>query len=260
MSNNSHTLSASLENYLEVIYLLIKENRVARSKDIAKKLQINSSSVTGGLQSLRSRGLIHYEPYEFITMTDEGREIAANVVHRHNTLKEFFMEVLSINEEEADENACRMEHGISKNIVNRLMDFAHYFKTCPNAGVQWEESIGYSCNNAIKRERRCKKCMVKENAGKRSGNRLADFAAGGRTSTLDKLNPGESGIIESISGKSAIKRRIRDMGVTNGSLIEVIRVAPMGNPIEVKVKDYHLSLRKDEAADIVVHTEAVKDG
>jgi len=255
MSNNSHTLSASLENYLEVIYLLIKENRVARSKDIARKLQINSSSVTGGLQSLRSRGLINYEPYEFITMTDEGREIAANVVHRHNTLKEFFMDVLSINEEEAEENACRMEHGISKNIVNRLMDFAHYFKTCPNAGVQWEESIGYSCNNSVKRGRCCIKCMVEENAGKRSGNRSNGFAAGGHTSTLDKLNPGESGIIESISGKSAIKRRIRDMGVTNGSSVEVIRVAPMGNPIEVKVKDYHLSLRKDEAADIVVHTQ-----
>ena len=252
---NNNSLSASLENYLEVIYLLIEQNRVARSKDIADKLEINRSSVTGGLQSLRSRGLINYEPYEFVTLTEEGRKIAANVLHRHNTLKEFFIEVLAIDEAEADETACRMEHGISKNIVNRLMDFAHYFKTCPNAGVQWHEHIGYNCNHEMKKARCCAKCMAEDNVAARSIETAGTFAVQS-SSTLDKLKPGEKGIIESISGNSAIKRRIRDMGVTNGTLIEVVRVAPMGNPIEVKVKDYYLSLRKDEAADVVVHPQA----
>lgn len=255
MSNKQHSLSASLENYLEAIYLLIEQNKVARSKDIAKKLEINRSSVTGGLQSLRDRGLINYEPYEFITLTEEGRKIAANVVLRHNTLKEFFIDVLSIEEEEADETACRMEHGISKNIANRLLDFAHYFKICPNASVKWVEGIGYTCAPECKKDGsgRCQKCMAEENAGKRSSN-LSRTISNITVTTLKELKPGEQGIIESITGSSAIKRRIRDMGVTNGSLIEVIRVAPMGDPIEVKVKDYHLSLRKDEAADIVVHT------
>lgn len=251
---NNNSLSASLENYLEVIYLLIEKNKVARSKDIADKLEINRSSVTGGLQALRNRGLIKYEPYEFVTLTEEGRQIAANVLHRHNTLKEFFIEVLAIDEAEADETACRMEHGISKNIVNRLMDFAHYFKSCPNAGVQWHEHIGYNCNAAVKKSRCCAKCMAEANAAARSRSITGQMAAHAPT-TLDKLKPGEKGIIESISGNSAIKRRIRDMGVTNGALIEVVRVAPMGNPMEVKVKDYYLSLRKDEAADIVVHPQ-----
>ncbi|MFO7937359.1 MAG: DtxR family transcriptional regulator [Kiritimatiellia bacterium] len=255
MSKKSHSLSASLENYLEAIYLLIEKNKVARSKDIAKHLQINRSSVTGGLQSLRSRGLINYEPYEFITLTEEGRKIAANVVHRHNTLKEFFIDVLSIEEEEADEAACRMEHGISKNIANRLMDFAHYFKVCPNAGVKWVEGIGYTCAPEYRNQagERCQKCQALEQAKIRSEG-LSQTASNMTVRTLKELKPGEKGIIESISGSSAIKRRIRDMGVTNGSMIEVIRVAPMGDPIEVKVKDYHLSLRKDEAADIIVHT------
>jgi len=251
---NNNSLSASLENYLEVIYLLIEKNKVARSKDIADKLEINRSSVTGGLQALRSRGLINYEPYEFVTLTEEGQKIAVNVLHRHNTLKEFFIDVLAIDEAEADETACRMEHGISKNIVNRLMDFAHYFKTCPNAGVQWHEHIGYNCSPENKKSRCCERCMAEEHAALRAGGVSARLPAPS-SSTLDKLKPGEKGIIERISGNSAIKRRIRDMGVTNGSLIEVVRVAPMGNPIEVKVKDYYLSLRKDEAADIVVHPQ-----
>ncbi len=258
MSNKSHSLSASLENYLEAIYHLTEKHKVARSKDIAKKLEINRSSVTGGLQALRSRGLINYEPYEFITLTDEGRDIAASVVYRHNTLKNFFVEVLSIDEDEADEAACRMEHGISKNIANRLMDFANYFKICPNSGVKWVEGIGYTCapNHKVTEGERCQRCIAMENAKNCSIN-LPRACSNMIARALSDLKPGESGIIESIYGKSAIKRRIRDMGVTNGSLIEVIRVAPMGNPIEVKVKDYHLSLRKDEAADIIVHTPKV---
>jgi len=72
------------------------------------------------------------------------------------------------------------------------------------------------------------------------------------SSTLNELKPGERARIEKVGGSGAVKRRIRDMGVTNGSLVEVVRVAPMGDPIDVKVRGYHLSLRKEEAADIHV--------
>ena len=70
--------------------------------------------------------------------------------------------------------------------------------------------------------------------------------------TLKDLKPGEKGQIGKVIGNSAVKRRIRDMGVTTGSLVEVVRVAPLGDPIDVKVKGYHLSLRKTEAGDIEV--------
>ena len=72
------------------------------------------------------------------------------------------------------------------------------------------------------------------------------------STTLKELKPGEKGRIEKLSGTGAITRRIADMGVTKGSLVEVIRVAPLGDPIDVKIKGYHLSLRKEEAAGILV--------
>ena len=72
------------------------------------------------------------------------------------------------------------------------------------------------------------------------------------STTLSELKPGEKGQIEKVSGAGAVKRRIADMGVTKGSLVEVVRVAPMGDPMEVRIKGYHLSLRKEEAADIAV--------
>ena len=71
---------------------------------------------------------------------------------------------------------------------------------------------------------------------------------------LRDLRPGEKGIIVKVTGAGSIYRRILDMGVVKGAEIEVERVAPLGDPIEVKIKGYHLSLRKTEAANIYVET------
>ena len=61
-------LSASLEDYLEAILHLVTEKQVARSRDIAKRLRVNRSSVTGALQALAKKGLVNYEPYEAVTL------------------------------------------------------------------------------------------------------------------------------------------------------------------------------------------------
>lgn len=65
--------------------------------------------------------------------------------------------------------------------------------------------------------------------------------------TLRELKPGEEGIVASIGTKGPMKRRIMDMGVTPGAAIKVIKVAPLGDPIEVNIRGYELSLRKEEA-------------
>jgi ferrous iron transport protein A len=68
--------------------------------------------------------------------------------------------------------------------------------------------------------------------------------------TLKDLKPGEEGIVASIGEKGPIRRRIMDMGVTPGASIKVVKVAPLGDPIEVTIRGYELSLRKDEAKQI----------
>ncbi|MBC5995922.1 ferrous iron transport protein A [Romboutsia ilealis] len=70
--------------------------------------------------------------------------------------------------------------------------------------------------------------------------------------TLKDLKPGQSGIVESIGQKGPIRRRLMDMGVTPGVKVEVIKVAPLGDPIEINIRGYELSLRKDEAQNIVL--------
>lgn len=69
-------------------------------------------------------------------------------------------------------------------------------------------------------------------------------------STLRDLKPGESGTVRSIGSKGPVRRRLMDMGVTPGAEIKVIKIAPLGDPVEVHIRGYELSLRKDEAEQI----------
>jgi len=73
---------------------------------------------------------------------------------------------------------------------------------------------------------------------------------------LKELKPGEKGKVVKITGTGPIYHRILDMGIVKGTQIELERVAPLGDPVEVCIKGYHLSLRKDEAANIHVEIEA----
>lgn len=74
--------------------------------------------------------------------------------------------------------------------------------------------------------------------------------------TLAKLKPGESGRITAIGAIGPLKRRLMDMGVLVGEIVKVVKVAPLGDPLEITVKSYQLSLRRQEAEGIAV--EVVK--
>jgi len=238
-----------MENYLEAILHLVREHTVARVKDISDRLNVSRSSVTGMLQALRDRELVHHKPYGFVTLTREGEGIAKRVVRRHEALRDFMVYVLSIDEAEADDAACHMEHGISKLVVDRFLEFAEFVQTCPRAGAKWVHGFGYRCSEAMQSSGECvrciEQCLENEKSKPRGESSSEDLP-------LNQMKAGEKGQIIKVGGAGAVKRRIRDMGVTTGSLVAVVRVALMGDPIEVKVKGYHLTLRKEEAMDIYI--------
>ncbi len=69
---------------------------------------------------------------------------------------------------------------------------------------------------------------------------------------LSELKPKEKGLVKKIYGEGALHKRLLDMGIIKGTKIEVTKVAPLGDPVDIKVKGYHLSLRKEEAAQILI--------
>ena len=70
--------------------------------------------------------------------------------------------------------------------------------------------------------------------------------------SLMEMRPGERGKVVRVGGKGDIRRRLLDMGLVSGTGVAVERVAPLGDPIEVRLKGYNLSLRKEEAASVEV--------
>ncbi len=119
-------LSASLEDYLEAIFNLLEGKAVARSKDIADQLGVTRASVTGALRNLAQKGLIHYKPYGFITLTEKGGRLAARVARRHQVLHSFFADILGLEEGMSQEAACRAEHTLGSEIINRLTVFIEF--------------------------------------------------------------------------------------------------------------------------------------
>jgi len=157
---STKTLSASLEDYLEAIYHIVREKKAARAKDISKRLGVNRSSVTGALHSLAERKLINYAPYDFATLTPEGENVAANIDHRHVVLRDFFVKVLGVEAAKAEDSACRMEHAISETILERLAQFVDFIQICPRLDIHWIEEAGYFCERPDSVEN-CERCITR---------------------------------------------------------------------------------------------------
>ena len=143
-------LSASLEDYLEAIYNLSKQRRVARSKDIAEALDVSRASVTGALRILTEKNLVNYKPYGFATLTDHGRSVASSIVEKHNVIKSFFVDVLSVNEKTAQQAACGAEHAFGRGIVDKLLRFTEYIEYCRENGYDIAGEFKKFCDKGAK--------------------------------------------------------------------------------------------------------------
>jgi DtxR family Mn-dependent transcriptional regulator len=139
------TLSASLEDYLETIYNLVEEKKVARVKDIAQKMNVTMPAVTGALKHLNSKNFVKYNPYEYIELTPAGEEVAEKIVNRHKTIKKFLIQILNIPSEKASENACRMEHVMDDIILKRLVKFIDFVEESSRSGDNWLEKFNEYC-------------------------------------------------------------------------------------------------------------------
>ena len=123
MLKTGERLSSSLEDYLEAIHHVVARKDAARVKDIAERKGVSASSVTGALRALAERGLVNYAPYDIVTLTERGAALAQGVVRRHDALREFFERVLEVAPDTAEEAACRMEHAMPRDVLEKLVRF-----------------------------------------------------------------------------------------------------------------------------------------
>ncbi len=247
--SRTQELTESLEDYLETIYELQRTRSSVRVKDIADVAGVKMPSVSAALQGLKDRNLIDHEPYGAVTLTEEGRRTAEFLVRRHHTLTAFLRDILGLDEEQAETEACGIEHALSPMTLSRLLALIDFIERCPRGGERWLEHLAARWDD-IPCDRNCRQCIAEIEVPTR--NPFSARWDSDDATTLDRIEPGERCRVLRLSGDAAIRRRIMDMGVTPGAEIKVERLAPLGDPIEIEVRGYHLSLRKREAAQIAV--------
>jgi DtxR family transcriptional regulator, Mn-dependent transcriptional regulator len=120
------------ENYLKSIYHLSLDAVSVSTNQLAAFLNTKPSSVTDMLKKLSDKGLINYAPYQGVTLTDEGKKIAVNIIRKHRLWEYFLVEKLNFKWDEVHEVAEELEHISSNELIDRLDKFMDYPKYDPH--------------------------------------------------------------------------------------------------------------------------------
>ena len=121
-------MTASMEDYLESIYILNERKKHVRVKDMARRMDVKPPSVIEALKSLERKSFVVHEPYGYIELTEEGVKVAQKIYQRHRNLKKFLSCVLCLDEKTAESDACRIEHHLSKETLERVMGFMSFIE------------------------------------------------------------------------------------------------------------------------------------
>ena len=139
-------VSESAEMMLKHIYSLSAAGDRVRTTDLAQQTGLTPATVTEMVQRLGSEGFLDYQPYHGVLLTNEGLHVAAEMEHRFDLLQRFLVEVLGVEQGEADTVACRMEHILTRDIETRL---------CNLLGISPDDSEAAVCQEL---NRDCEAC------------------------------------------------------------------------------------------------------
>lgn len=223
-----------MEDYLEAIYRLQQRYAVVRVKDIAQELQVKMPSVSGALKALKARELVQHKAYGTVTLTPQGQEVAEQVARRHLAIVDFLTSILGLPPEQAEPEACDLEHALGPETLQRLVALTDFLHHSPELERRWHEVLAQHTTPEVV-----------------AGVAQPDDQ-GPLQTTLDRLPPGATGRIRRVRGQGPVRRRLLDMGLRAGAEVYVERTAPLGDPIKVQIMDYHLTLRREEAAGIEI--------
>jgi DtxR family Mn-dependent transcriptional regulator len=195
------------------------------------------------LKKLAEKGYIEYSPYHGTTLTSDGRRIAEKMARKHRLLERFLHDVLKIDNKKVHKEACEMEHALSDDAEESLCRFLRHPDRCPDDG-----KIIPPCDLQIGSCAECIQLHSKglEEVGKHNQNLVP----------IGDLKTGQCGKISFIRGGHNLLQRLLDMGLTPGTKICIVRVAPLGGPVELSVRSSKLALGKGIAAKVFVDVQA----
>jgi DtxR family Mn-dependent transcriptional regulator len=232
-------MSISTEEYLEALYNLTQDGKPASTSAISKRLNIAPASVTEMVHKLASNEYVNYSPYQGVTLTPKGFQIAEKMTRKHRLLERFLHDVLKIGKDKVHKEACDMEHALSDEAARAMCQTLKSPGKCPDDGqVIPPCDLGFSS---------CEECRKwgqdnLEKIGKRKTNVVS----------MSALKEDQEGLVSFIRGDNKVLRRLLDLGLTPGTKIKVSRVAPLKGPMEIACRGSRLALGDEIACNVFV--------
>jgi DtxR family Mn-dependent transcriptional regulator len=232
----------STQDYLKAIYSIAKNGDLVSTNEISQKLDVAPASVTEMLKKLSEEGYIKYSPYHGSTLSGKGLQKAKKIARKHRLLEKWLSDVLHIGKDKVHKEACQMEHALSDEAEESLCRLLKHPDICSDDG-----KIIPACDLPFSN---CEECVQLHNQGlEEVGKRHANLTP------IRELKGGKYGKISFIRGEHKVLQRLLDMGLTPGTRIKVVKVAPLNGPVEVSVRGSKLALGQDIACNVFVEVE-----
>lgn len=215
-------ISPVVEEYLECVYRLEEKMGVARTSDIVKSLGVVPGTVTNTVELLERKDLVTHRPYKGVKLTEKGRKIALQVVRKHRLSERLLTDILHMEWGKVHEEACKLEHSMTEEVMAPLEKALNNPKTCPHGSPIPTKSGG----------------ITEE-----------------ETRSLSELEAGdESTIVKITEEKSDLLQYLGELGLVPGASVRVLKKAPLDGPISVGVGSTSHALSAAIASVIRVRT------
>ena len=204
------------EQYLKVIYNLTEEGGTAKTTEIAHTMGVAPASVTQMIHKLTKQGYVKHEPYRGTKLSPKGRRIAKKIARRHRLLERFLSDMVGVGTEAGHDQACKMEHALSKEAEEALCKMMNHPLRCPHG------KLIPKCDKDLT----CEECAAET-------VRLSDVKEGA-TAKISHL----------VARNKEELCRVLAMGFIPGTLVAVEKKLPMGGPIIVNLKGTRVAIAR----------------
>lgn len=215
--------SATVEEYLEWVYRLSREQEAVTVSDLSGALSVSRPSVTGMLKRLVESGLIEHEPYRSIRLTEDGRQVALRIIRRHGLLERLLCDVVGVPWHRVDDAVRHLEHYVNDEVEQRLADYLGHPATCPHGQpIDWETA--------------------------------------GATVRLSTVEPGQCATIARIGNESPdFLEYVQRLGLLPEVVVSVVSRALFGGPSMIRVGAMEHALGEGVLNHIWVDCESIRD-
>ncbi len=145
-------ISKSLEEYLKTMYILKQQNGNIRVTDIAEKMNCSKPSVNKAINNLKENGLINYESYGAIELTENGEDLAKKILETYDIVFVFLKDVLELEPKKAEMEAEKMKLSMSDETINKLAKYVHNVLNLNNLNCNYDVNKE-KCRSCVRRKR-----------------------------------------------------------------------------------------------------------